>query len=500
MYLYELPTTGAISFADVCSDHSQERGYTHHIPEATQARANLRGVLKESKRAEHGEKDFLSLVKLIEEYLPHIRSLIDCVAHDEIGIKTEPTFSWRTTLSASRFNTSPRLDLPGLHADYAFTLLTYGFALSNLAHTIVTSVGIYEHDRAISDVDRKSKDEKLNVAVDFLCRASGIFSFISDTVLPDWETSRASPPGFHKPPDLTREINHALAKMALADAQTLAIRRLLSKSAYDSNITPGPPLPKSHPPPALLAKLHIECAGLYSSARLLAKTPGSTQSSSKESSKDVSSDLRRYLNNQASLHSALSHKWLGVEAGEKAGTDAGGTEKGGEAVAFLQWAKKELEEVKDGGKLVSLGSSDKEKEEEWKARINDELASVNVFFKYYKKMNDTLHFQPVPPQRSLQSRIPGGRIAIPAKPYIPPLPAFGPGSLEYTRRKAEQLDMDGTTSTDDRGGLGPAASNAAGTYAGAGSYFWFVRCNHVFVLVLMICPLLDLVHIMASLE
>jgi len=64
MYLYELPTTGAISFADVCSDHSQERGYTHHIPEATQARANLRGVLKESKRTGHGEKDFLSLVKV----------------------------------------------------------------------------------------------------------------------------------------------------------------------------------------------------------------------------------------------------------------------------------------------------------------------------------------------------------------------------------------------------------------------------------------------------
>jgi hypothetical protein len=180
--------------------------------------------------------------------------------------------------------------------------------------------------------------------------------------------------------------------MSLADAQTLAIRRLLSKSAYDSNIAPGPPLPKSHPPPALLAKLHIECAGLYSSARLLAKTPGSTQSSSKESTKDVSSELRRYLNNQASLHSALSHKWLGVEAGEKAGTETGSTEKGGEAVAFLQWAKKELEEVRDRGKLISLGSSDKEKEEEWKARINNELASVSVFFKYYKKMNDTVSF------------------------------------------------------------------------------------------------------------
>lgn len=175
--------------------------------------------------------------------------------------------------------------------------------------------------------------------------------------------------------------------MSLADAQTLAIRRLLSKSAYDSNIAPGPPLPKSHPPPALLAKLHIECASLYSSARLLAKTPGASKnsSSSGDSGKDVSSDLRRYLNNQASLHSALSHKWLGVEAGEK-----GGTDRGGEAVAFLQWSRKELEDIKDGGKLMSLGSAEKEKEERWKSDINNELTSVNVFYKYYKKINDTV--------------------------------------------------------------------------------------------------------------
>jgi hypothetical protein len=167
----------------------------------------------------------------------------------------------------------------------------------------------------------------------------------------------------------------------------------------------------------------------------------------------------------------LSHKWLGVEAGEKAGTETDGTEKGGEAVAFLQWAKKELEEVKDGGKFFSPGNSQKEKEEQWKARINDELAGVNVFFKYYKKMNDTLHFQSVPTQRDLQSRIPGGRNAIPAKPYKPPLPVFGPGSLEYTRRKTEQLDVDGAASADDQGNLGPVASNPSGTYAGAGTYF-----------------------------
>jgi hypothetical protein len=175
--------------------------------------------------------------------------------------------------------------------------------------------------------------------------------------------------------------------MALAEAQTLAIRRLLSKSAYESNITPGPPLPTSHPSPVLLARLHIECASLYSSARLLAKTPGSSKGPSKDSShaKEVSTELRRYLNNQATLHSALSHKWLGVEAGEK-----GSTDKGGEAVGFILWAKKELEELKDSGRRTSLVNSDKESEERWKKSIAQELTVVTSFSKYYKKMNDTV--------------------------------------------------------------------------------------------------------------
>jgi hypothetical protein len=106
MYIYELPTTGAISFSEFCVDRSAEISYNRHISEASQARANLRGVLKDSKRADHGEKDFLGLVKasfaslffkatitffqIIEEYLPYILAVINCVAQDEISLKTEP--------------------------------------------------------------------------------------------------------------------------------------------------------------------------------------------------------------------------------------------------------------------------------------------------------------------------------------------------------------------------------------------------------------------------
>jgi len=60
VYAFELPTTGSLSFADHFSNGSDV--YTSHISDATQARANLRAVLKESKHTD-GDKDYLRLVK-----------------------------------------------------------------------------------------------------------------------------------------------------------------------------------------------------------------------------------------------------------------------------------------------------------------------------------------------------------------------------------------------------------------------------------------------------
>ena len=65
MYLYELPTTGAVTFSDFCIDLSNEKAYASYFSDATQARANLRGILKGSKRTDHDEKDYLSLVKVL---------------------------------------------------------------------------------------------------------------------------------------------------------------------------------------------------------------------------------------------------------------------------------------------------------------------------------------------------------------------------------------------------------------------------------------------------
>lgn len=154
---------------------------------------------------------------------------MDRVAHNEIRLSSEPgfsspalqcslfdvspVFSWRTILSTNLFNTSPRLSIPTFTADLAFILLTYGFALSNLARSYVTALDTHGRDQVVAESDRKTRDEQLNVAVSFLRRASGIFSYVSENVLATWNVSKpGSASNLKKPPDLTEEMSGALAK------------------------------------------------------------------------------------------------------------------------------------------------------------------------------------------------------------------------------------------------------------------------------------------------
>ena len=61
IYAFELPTTGSLSFSDHVTNGLDI--YATQISGATQARANLRAVLKESKHTD-GDKDYLRLVKV----------------------------------------------------------------------------------------------------------------------------------------------------------------------------------------------------------------------------------------------------------------------------------------------------------------------------------------------------------------------------------------------------------------------------------------------------
>jgi hypothetical protein len=61
----------------------------------------------------------------------------------------------------------------------------------------------------------------------------------------------------------------------------------------------------------------------------------------------------------------------------------------------------------------------------------------------------------------LHALVPTGRMAILAQPFVLPVPAFGPGSVEHTRQQAEGLEVRDECSLN---GVGAK-------YAGAGAYY-----------------------------
>ena len=200
----------------------------------------------------------------------------------------------------------------------------------------------------------------------------------------------------------------------MADAEKLAIRRLMSKSIMvaQATITPGPPLPRSHPSPSLLSKLYMNVNTLYESARALGKTVGTQQpngaqrilstikrdkpampgslvrsdsSGSAEQSDGISQELRTYLSDGRAFSSSLAYKWLGVDAGEN-----GGNSKIGDALGWLTLAKSGLSSLQGRSKSILSIKKGKVERAKRKDRILEELDDIEGFIKAYKRINDTV--------------------------------------------------------------------------------------------------------------
>lgn len=104
--------------------------------------------------------------------------------------------------------------MPDLYSDLVFCILTLAYAYSNLASATLNSIGAYEFERTISDVERQAKDEKLNFAANLLARASGVYEHIAEKVLPEWDKSfsASSVKGSERPPEVQKVVVSALAK------------------------------------------------------------------------------------------------------------------------------------------------------------------------------------------------------------------------------------------------------------------------------------------------
>lgn len=444
MYVYALPTTGKATFQDIARTDK----YVAELAVATQLRAGMQQWLK----VQQSSPDALRTFQIVSDYLAQLLGVYNALLTDDIISVGSATFKWQSSLS--RAPGRPSMESSAIGFELSFTLLVYAMSLSNHAAALVSALGGYELDALQGSATRATGDEKLRVAADYLCRASGAFEYIATKVTPRWSDQGQGA----SVPDVAYETCLALAQAALADANALAIRRLLAPALAHATdtLTPGPPLPHGHPSPSLLAKLEVHTSGLYAEARALLRTlerrrepsePGArgwqpvkrlrgavdtlrTEAKSLAGDGRVTGSLLAHLEHEAQWHRALAYKWLGIDAAE-AGRDAG------RAMAFLDAAHTQMRDAlprmfsgpigvrggRPAAQWAQLASRPGGSTRAWREL---ELASVQRLREVYKRLNDTVSFQRVPAASELALLVPSGRAALEAKSYVPPTPAFGP--------------------------------------------------------------------------
>ncbi|KDE03854.1 hypothetical protein MVLG_05676 [Microbotryum lychnidis-dioicae p1A1 Lamole] len=450
------------------------RGHATQLSDANSFRATMTSQLKVAHKLGVHNADWSACVKATTDYLPYLYAILASIEADDLLLKADPVFTWRMTLSTQSLKKSnQRVALPSYHYELASTLLCHALCLSNNSASLVASLGSYELSNTLSKTDLNRHDQVIQKAADMLCRAAGLLAHLSEVVIPRWEIAVGLDNlSKSRPVELTKEVTMGLAKLCEADANLLAIRRLLSRSlsVAHSTTTPGPPLSSTHPSPSLLAKLHLHVYQLYDTARSLIKAPNT-------SSGEVSQALRTYLSQGRALALALSWKWLGVDCGE-----SGGRERCGDAVGWLGMSRKELEEIQSVNKsLRGVIKRGKEGGKVRKGKVGEEVESVARFLNAYKKVNDSVHFMPVPSPSTLQLRVPAGRAALSAKVFTPPSPAFksrsaynGPMDVPPPPRALEMelgelgIGTGGGAVSSDEDGDGEGTE---GDYFGAGQYF-----------------------------
>lgn len=523
MFVHTLPTTRPVSY----TDHLMSASLTLELTQTTEKRSKLLHLLKaikEEKVPKGGgegksagsadepplltQKDWLKVVQAAEDYVPSLYALDRCLKTDDVIGQGELIFSWRETLTAS----PNKISLPGIQCELANVLILNGKATCNLAASLVASLGNYEVNEAatLSDEERKRKEERLKFGADLLCRAAGMFEFAGNEVVRDWEnavgSSRLSQLG--RSVEMTREMCFAFSRLAQAEAEVLAIRKLLSPTIcyQTASRTSAPPLPASHPSPSLLSKLYLNASALFESALSLAQTStnavgirleehtASSANASEEHKRAHSSGFRsrltaklgpskskmleettrsgklsggfvKYLSKSAMANQARAYLWLAVDKGERG--------QYGEAISFLRLAREEIDGIALGKKLAIGPSDDRKRDERRKfAREHGTMvALIQSWLQSYTHLNDTVGFQPVPSTSGLSSQIPAGRGATMIKPYKLPVPAFGPGSVGFISEGMERWR--GISEGDLLGQAEPRGTGLAAEeeYAGKGAYY-----------------------------
>ncbi|KAI8098599.1 uncharacterized protein BX664DRAFT_255273 [Halteromyces radiatus] len=195
-YNYSLPTTGAVSFTDYLESTGN---YSSGISDATAQRGRLRTVLKGHKKESQESRDLAAIINAIEDYLPYLLSLVNCLENGELTLRKNIETSWRSTLSDHIIHTgsnAPRIVGTDIHYELIFVLMTYAYTRSLQGNEYLQA--LQSNGADMSNVYNKTADA--------LNTAASVFLFVADQVIPKWTPSDT------RPVETIRETSVALSK------------------------------------------------------------------------------------------------------------------------------------------------------------------------------------------------------------------------------------------------------------------------------------------------
>ena len=281
-----------------------------------------------------------------------------------------------------------------------------------LAHALTLLTGT-----TLAQTAPSTSTNRMSQAADMLCRAAGIYNFMTINITPKLELFTAS--FKHPPPDISPVVLSALKHIALADAQVLALLQSSSKSSFSAS---------------LLARISISAEEHLSTAEGLLHS---------YSSSAITHDLIHYVKDDRLCVEALSFRFFGEDAEAQGRT--------GEAKSYLTASLSILKELKK--------SNGKAQGADLQRRVREQYDIVLPLERQVRDLNDRVAFQPEPPIAELRSRRPGGRDVLLMKEYVrPPVP------LEFTAALSNDggIDQEDAQDTVEQGDL---------NYAGKGHYW-----------------------------
>ncbi|RCI09848.1 hypothetical protein L249_3816 [Ophiocordyceps polyrhachis-furcata BCC 54312] len=451
---FVLPTTSAFSFSSSFSCDS----HPSLCHSASAQRGVLRDALRRHKRLPPASRagSLATVISSIDAYLPYLFAVDSGFSSDtpvggesiNVVLKKAPSIQWRPTLSGDIVpgRERPRVTIGSLEYEIFFGLSTLAFAYTSAARSILQPLHVTTGDF----IGAKDRTTAIQTANKHLLDAASIYEYLADRS----EQIPTAPPCVDVAPTTAR----ALVSLAMAEATLLAVTKddpypaavAQSRNKNDKEWmfkSTDIPKPKAH----LNARLCLAASDHASKAASLlqpAAGPGINK---------VSSSLVRYVDDLRRTCRAKACRFLGVHA-EMEGHVA-------EGIGWLHAGFHALDlDVKDRESKIGIslsrlrkGLAEKredrrvEKETAWGADAGrlEETRVLEMLEAKWKKINDTMNTQVVPPLNSLLAKMPSGREVFTLQPYKPSM--LGREMLEAMRSLPDGEDDAGgnEASSDD---------------------------------------------------